>query len=104
MLERWLEINVELVKKLNLQSFAPPVAHVYNPLDYAAGAYEAYLCLYGMTTRSIMFLGMNPGPWGMVQTGIPFGEVAAVKEWLGISSGVQIPPLMRPKRPVQGFS
>ena len=25
---------------------------------------------------------MNPGPFGMVQTGVPFGEVEAVRSWL----------------------
>ncbi len=46
---------------------------------------------------------MNPGPWGMAQTGVPFGEIALVREWMGISAPVQKPVPEHPKRPVVGF-
>ena len=36
--------------------------------------------------EKVVFLGMNPGPYGMVQSGIPFGEIAAVTEWLQLAS------------------
>lgn len=78
---------------------------VYNPLDYARVPYENYLGQFAQGGRKrILFLGMNPGPWGMVQTGIAFGEVAAVRDWLGISGVVGKPPVEHPKRPVDGFS
>ena len=48
--------------------------------------------------------GMNPGPWGMAQTGIPFGEVSAVKTWLHIDAPVDQPQSVHPKRPVLGFN
>ena len=60
--------------------FKPPVTHVYNPLNYARAAHEAYLHRFGDGKRRVVFMGMNPGPFGMVQTGIPFGEVAAVRD------------------------
>jgi single-strand selective monofunctional uracil DNA glycosylase len=47
---------------------------------------------------------MNPGPFGMAQTGVPFGEVAAVRDWLGISARVGRPVAEHPKRPVEGFA
>jgi len=47
---------------------------------------------------------MNPGPFGMAQTGVPFGEVAAVRDWLGIEGEVGKPAAEHPKRPVTGFS
>ena len=47
---------------------------------------------------------MNPGPWGMAQTGVPFGEIAAVRDWLGISAPVGQPAYPHPKRPVEGFA
>ena len=84
-------------------SFADPVAHVYNPLDYAWTAHEAYLRRYGAGPKRILFLGMNPGPFGMVQTGVPFGEVAAVRDWLGIRAGIGRPRSEHPKRPITGF-
>jgi single-strand selective monofunctional uracil DNA glycosylase len=84
--------------------FAAPVTHVYNPLGYAWDAHEIYLRRYGNGRKRVLFLGMNPGPFGMAQTGIPFGEIAAVRDWLGIQTTVQRPPDEHPKRPVMGFN
>jgi single-strand selective monofunctional uracil DNA glycosylase len=83
--------------------FAPPVTHVYNPLDYAWPAHEIYLRRYGNNRKRIVFLGMNPGPFGMAQTGVPFGQIAAVRDWLGISAKIDNPPNEHPKRPIAGF-
>jgi single-strand selective monofunctional uracil DNA glycosylase len=88
------------VRKLK---FAAPVTHVYNPLDYAWRAHEIYLRRYGNGPKSVIFLGMNPGPFGMAQTGIPFGQVAAVRDWLGITAKIDKPRKENPKRPVLGF-
>jgi single-strand selective monofunctional uracil DNA glycosylase len=85
-------------------TFASPVAHVYNPLAYAWPAHEAYLRRYGAGPKRVIFLGMNPGPFGMVQTGVPFGEVAAVRDWLGIRAEIGRPDPEHPKRPVTGFA
>ena len=84
--------------------FGPPVAHVYNPLDYAFEAHRAYLDRYCRPAAQVLMLGMNPGPFGMVQTGVPFGEVAAVRDWLGIVEGIRRPAAEHPKRPVDGFA
>ena len=46
---------------------------------------------------------MNPGPFGMAQTGVPFGEVSMVRDWLGICEAVNKPDPEHPKRPVEGF-
>lgn len=84
--------------------FAPPVSHVYNPLEYAWAPHEAYLRRYGEGRRRIVFLGMNPGPFGMVQTGVPFGEIEAVRGWMGIEAPVERPVGENPKRPIEGFA
>ncbi len=47
---------------------------------------------------------MNPGPWGMVQSGVPFGEVAAVRDWMKIKSSAKQPKSVHPKRPIEGLS
>lgn len=93
-----------LRQALKGQRFAPPVTHVYNPLEYAEEPFSQYLERYvaGPPGRTLL-LGMNPGPWGMAQTGIPFGEVAAVRDWLGLSGQVGQPEEMHPARPIQGF-
>ncbi len=84
-------------------TFAPPVAYVYNPLIYAREPLERYLERWGGGTKELLFVGMNPGPFGMMQTGVPFGEVALVRDWLGITGAVERPPAEHPKRPVEGF-
>lgn len=99
-----LQIAKSLNRKLNPMSFSDPVSHVYNPLSYAALPYRMYLERYGLTPKEVVLVGMNPGPWGMVQTGVPFGEVAAVRDWLGIEAAVGKPALEHPKRPVVGFA
>jgi single-strand selective monofunctional uracil DNA glycosylase len=83
--------------------FKKPVTHVYNPLAYAWAAHELYLQKYGDSKKRVIFLGMNPGPFGMAQTGVPFGEVAAVRGWLKITAPVSRPRNEHPKRPVLGF-
>ena len=83
--------------------FGPPVHHVYNPLVYAFEAHRQYLTRYCRREADILLLGMNPGPFGMVQTGVPFGEVTSVRDWLGIREGVVPPKNQHPKRPIEGF-
>ena len=84
-------------------TFPSPVAHVYNPLHYAFASYEQYVHRYGASRKKVVLVGMNPGPFGMVQTGVPFGEVAAVRDWMGIRATVGTPASAHPKRPVEGF-
>ena len=84
--------------------FRAPVAYVYNPLDYAWEAHETYLRRFAATRKRVMFLGMNPGPFGMAQTGVPFGEVAAVRDWMGIQAAVLQPKHVHPKRLIEGFA
>jgi single-strand selective monofunctional uracil DNA glycosylase len=88
--------------------FGPQVAAVYNPLVYAKRPHRLYLDLaaaaFDTAAKKVIFLGMNPGPWGMAQTGVPFGEVAAVRDWLGIEAAVDKPEREHPKRPIEGFA
>ena len=84
--------------------FGSPVTHVYNPLDYAWAAHEQYLNLAATTKKKVVFLGMNPGPFGMAQTGVPFGEIAVVRDWLGINAPIGKPDCEHPKRPIDGLA
>jgi single-strand selective monofunctional uracil DNA glycosylase len=97
-------ITDALLRDLAHLRFGAPVTHVYNPLQYARNPYEEYLRRYAGRPKETVLLGMNPGPWGMAQTGVPFGTVPAVKEWLGIEAAVGTPSRVHPKRPVQGFN
>jgi single-strand selective monofunctional uracil DNA glycosylase len=80
-----------------------PVTHVYNPLDYAWERHRDYLTRYAGRPRAVL-VGMNPGPWGMAQTGVPFGDVVMVRDWLRIEGPVGRPSPEHPKRPVAGFA
>jgi len=99
-----LELTRQLSDELGQLRFKPPVAQVYNPLDYAWEMHAEYIRRFAATPKQALFLGMNPGPFGMVQTGIPFGEVAAVRDWMGLEDKVQPPVFQHPKRPVEGFA
>lgn len=85
-------------------AFGAPVTHVYDPLRYAEPLYAAYLARYAEGPKRVVFLGMNPGPWGMAQTGVPFGEVAAVRDFLGLAGAVGKPDREHPRRPVEGLA
>jgi len=97
-------ITDDLLDELQSLKFSAPVTHVYNPLEYARAPYAEYLRRYATSPKEIVLIGMNPGPWGMAQTGIPFGEVTAVRDWLNIAGAVNPPVNMHPKRPVTGFN
>ena len=101
---RLLDAAGVLRDKLERLRFGPPVAYVYNPLVYAWKSHALYLERYGSSRKRVIFLGMNPGPFGMVQTGVPFGEVEAVRSWLEIGAEIGQPARAHPKRPIQGFA
>lgn len=97
-------VDRHLSDELAKLRFAEPVTHVYDPLAYAREPHEAYLCRYGALTGRVVLLGMNPGPYGMAQTGVPFGDPAVVRDVLGIRGTVGQPSRPHPKRPVLGLS
>lgn len=93
----------ELRGAMDALRFAAPVTCVYDPLDYAWSAFEAYVERYGAGPKRTLFLGMNPGPWGMAQTGVPFGEVEAVRDWMRIAVPTERPADEHPQYPVEGL-
>jgi len=93
-----------LVAELVDLTFGPPVTHVYNPLVYARAPHATYVTHYGTGPKEVLLVGMNPGPWGMAQTGVPFGEVSLVRDWMGIDGVVGHPAHEHPARPVTGFA
>lgn len=93
-----------LSKSVSELDFSPYVPWVYNPLEYAWQTHRQYLLKYARPSCEVLFLGMNPGPWGMAQTGVPFGEVAAATGWLGIDAAVKKPEPEHPKRPIDGLA
>lgn len=100
---RILRATRRAIRRLDHLRFAAPVSHVYNPLQYAWEAHAHYVERFAGAHRDALLLGMNPGPFGMAQTGVPFGEIAMVRDWMGIEADVGKPPVEHPKRPVLGF-
>ncbi|AGA90630.1 uracil DNA glycosylase superfamily protein [Thioflavicoccus mobilis 8321] len=98
-----IPIARRLCDEVSALSFGPPVAYVYNPLVYARASHETYLRRFGVGRPQVVLLGMNPGPFGMAQTGVPFGDLTMVRDWLGIEAAVDRPEREHPKRPVAGF-
>jgi single-strand selective monofunctional uracil DNA glycosylase len=104
LVEDFLKVAARLRDDCEALAPEPPVAYVYDPLVYAWGPYEQYLRRYARPRPEAVFFGMNPGPFGMLQTGVPFGDVGMVRDWLGIQGEVTAPARMHPKRPVEGFA
>lgn len=102
--DRVIRAARDLRTAVDALAFAAPVTHVYNPLGYAWRGQRAYLKRFADSKKRVVFLGMNPGPFGMSQTGVPFGEVALVRDFVGIEERIDAPPNEHPKRPVQGFA
>ena len=101
--DQLLSASRELAAKTAGLSFSEPVHTVYRPLEYASELHKQYIIRFGGGPKRALFLGMNPGPWGMAQTGVPFGEIDAVKNWMGLSAMVGKPENEHPKRPIDGL-
>jgi len=98
-----VRISRNLSRNVGSEKFAAPISYVYNPLQYARAPHEQYLSRYGNGPKQVVFVGMNPGPFGMAQTGVPFGEVSLVRDWMGITGKVGRPDPEHPKRRIEGF-
>ena len=93
----------DLSAELEALSFGAPVTHVYDPHAYAMEPLRAYFRLHANAGIEALLLGMNPGPYGMAQTGVPFGDAEMTRDWLGVREPVGHPVDEHPKRPVLGF-
>ncbi|XP_059139314.1 uncharacterized protein LOC131927619 [Physella acuta] len=101
--DRYMMFEKELCEKLSRVSLPGKIQYVYNPLEYAFDSHLNFVRRFCTGEKYILFVGMNPGPFGMSQNGVPFGECAIVKEWLQIEGEVLKPVLEHPKRRVVGL-
>jgi len=102
--EQLLALSRKLAKQMDAIAISAPVAYVYNPLTYADALVRGYIETYGQGPKEVLLLGMNPGPFGMGQTGVPFGEVSFVRDYLQITGEVRAPKREHPKRKVLGLA
>ena len=98
------KVAIKLSQSVGSLSFDDLTSYIYNPLEYAWEIHRQYLELAGVGKKKVIFLGMNPGPFGMAQTGVPFGEISSVRDWMGLKGRVKKPIPEHPKRPVYGLS
>jgi single-strand selective monofunctional uracil DNA glycosylase len=101
--KKCIALSKDFAKAVDLFRFSEPVTHVYNPLTYAWRPHQQYIEKFAKGKKKVLWLGMNPGPWGMAQTGIPFGQVGLVKDWMGIECKVDKPNVENPHRNIEGF-
>ncbi|MDA8017267.1 MAG: single-stranded DNA-binding protein [Thermoanaerobaculia bacterium] len=98
-----VDVSARLRHRLSGLSFSDPVTHVYNPLEYAWEPHRDYLRRCGQGTKDVVLVGMNPGPWGMAQNGVPFGATTPVRDFLGVRGNVGRPDPEHPKRIIEGL-
>lgn len=100
-----LDAAQRLAKACDDLSFHAPVRWTYNPLVYAWDGHRRYIERFGAPPKRGLLVGMNPGPWGMGQTGVPFGDPTVVREWMGFREiRVEQPARPCPDRPVHGLA
>lgn len=103
--DKLLNIHINLNNQLRTLNFInEDIRYSYNPLEYAFELYVDYVRKFCNTTKKILFVGMNPGPFGMCQTGVPFGDPHWVKDWLRIEGDVSVPPVECPERKIYGLA
>ncbi|XP_072020940.1 single-strand selective monofunctional uracil DNA glycosylase-like [Amphiura filiformis] len=103
MAEDFLKLTDALCTDLRQLKFVDPVAYVYNPLEYAKEPHEDYVRKFCNSPKEVLLMGMNPGPFGMAQNGVPFGEYDFVINWMKITGNVGKPPKEHPKRQIIGM-
>jgi len=91
-----------LSQQLNPLKFTGAVHTIYNPLAYAWQQHQTFLERFDPGDRPVMFLGMNPGPFGMAQTGVPFSDPSIAQQLFGIDCDFTAPTVQHPKRPIMG--
>ncbi|CAG5129987.1 unnamed protein product [Candidula unifasciata] len=101
--DKYVLLEKELCEKLSRVSLPGKIQYVYNPLEYAFDSHLNFVRRFCTGEKYVLFVGMNPGPFGMSQNGVPFGECSIVKEWLQIEGEVLKPVLEHPKRRIVGL-
>ncbi|KAI8124664.1 hypothetical protein FF38_10666 [Lucilia cuprina] len=101
---QFYKLETQLNEKLRNITTPLEISYIYNPVEYAADLHQAYLKKYLKGGKKVLFIGLNPGPNGMGQTGIPFGNITTVRDKMGLNGTVNQPPNIHPKRPVNGLA
>lgn len=70
--QQFFNIEAKLNDNLDqmIHPLPPNVTCIYNPIVYASQLHCDYLRRYLEGPKKLIFVGMNPGPNGMCQTGV----------------------------------
>jgi hypothetical protein len=63
-------IECQLYAELLALPYPASVCAIYNPLDYARELHCQFMGKFLDGPKDLLFVGMNPGPWGCCQTGV----------------------------------
>ncbi|XP_058812970.1 single-strand selective monofunctional uracil DNA glycosylase [Topomyia yanbarensis] len=102
--QRVYQLELQLCDALKQIPLPASAAVTYDPIEYAVELHLAYMQRYLDGPKPVLFLGMNPGPWGMCQTGVPFGYIPAVRDWMQLRGQVLKPIPELSVRPVEGLA
>ncbi|XP_055676664.1 single-strand selective monofunctional uracil DNA glycosylase [Lutzomyia longipalpis] len=102
--QKLYDVEIRMNTELRELQFSAPVSAVYNPIEYASELHCAYMRKFLNDRKHIVLVGMNPGPWGMCQTGVPFGYIPAIRDWMRLEGNVEKPPGELSVRPVEGLN
>lgn len=80
-----LNVASSLNSNINNLKFSNPIKYIYNPTVYAYDPFKKYIEKYGSTEKHILFIGMNPGPFGMSQTGVSVNKIECTSILFSIS-------------------
>ena len=59
-----------LSESLRKLTYPDTVTHIYDPVSYAVQTHRNFLSRFAPGSKKVLFLGMNPGPFGMAQNGV----------------------------------
>ena len=68
--ESFIALELRLCDEMRSIELPSPITHVYSPLEYAMDPHRQFVHTYCSSFKDVLFLGMNPGPFGMAQTGV----------------------------------
>ncbi len=103
--DQLIELTKSFTKEIeNVRKSIDEDYYIYNPLVYANEMFFEYIREYVAFPTKYLFLGMNPGPFGMTQTGIPFGEINIVLEYLKLNKPIDSPTIEHPNRKIEGLN
>ena len=72
---QFLQIEQRICQKMLPIKYGYPVTVIYSPLTYAFQTHRDFVAKFCTSERTLLFLGMNPGPYGMSQNGVRYLQI-----------------------------